>query len=73
MGSGGLFACLSEEIMKTLHFLAKVALAIIVSNFLPPESEAQRTDFGVRLPPASPDKVNWPKQKFGNRPAALPG
>jgi endonuclease YncB( thermonuclease family) len=35
-----------------MHFLTKVALALIASNFLPPEGEAQRnrTDFGVRVP-----------------------
>jgi endonuclease YncB( thermonuclease family) len=48
-----------------MRFQTKLALAIIASNFLPPEGEAQRnrTNFGVRTPPGSPAETAWPNQR----------
>lgn len=46
-----------------LKFAAKVLLAVVASNFLPPKSDGRpRTNFGVRTPPASPEQTKWPDQ-----------
>lgn len=50
-----------------IKFAAKVALAFLLSNFLPPESDShdsrRRTDFGVRSPPGSFAGTVWPDQR----------
>lgn len=54
-----------------LKFTAKVLLAMVAMNFLPPESEAQpRTNFGVRAPAESAEQIHWPNQSAGGGPQA---
>jgi len=51
-----------------LKFAAKVLLAVLASNFLPPEGDARlRTNFNVRVPPSSPEQTHWPGHRFTSR------
>ena len=47
-----------------MRFITKVAIALVASNFLPPEPEAKpRTNFAVRVPPGSAAETAWPNQR----------
>lgn len=52
-----------------VKFAAKVLLAFIISNFLPPAPGADarpRTNFAVRVPPGSPEQTQWPDHGAGS-------